>query len=171
MKSQIRVQFLQFVLIADTSPLLSRCTRIAVLVLKKNVKSLCSSTQNRSQSTVNQKRALEHIRLPHHCCTCKTRKHHTSHDPGHFTKLDYIFDDATDFAAHIPFAVGMKRHGVDGTEMAFHSTEFLLKYQTEETRIKLPYSCGRGCDVHRFLSTSKDNLERHKLPCGKEWSL
>ena len=48
--------------------------------------------------------------------------------------------DITIFTATaVTFTVGMKRQTVDGSEMSFHTTNFLLEYHVEEPCVELPH--------------------------------
>ncbi len=42
--------------------------------------------------------------------------------------------------------------------MAFNSSEFFFKNQVEKSRLKFSLTCGGGCDLHGFLTSTKTDM-------------
>lgn len=60
----------------------------------------------------------------------------------------------------------MKSDGVNGTEMAFHATNFIFKNGMEKSTFKFSGSRGRRRHVHGLLTTTKDDLISHRRDSG-----
>ena len=58
----------------------------------------------------------------------------------------------------ILLATGVEGEGIDGTEMSLHPSNLLFKYQVEESGLEFPALCVGSCDLHRFLSSTKENV-------------